>query len=547
MKKHFTTLLIVFMTHIAVSQNWQWAKQLNGTGGYGSEGISSLITDGSNYYAIGHYGEELNMTTDTLYANGVNDIYILKYDNTGNLLWAKTIGGYFTQPSASENAWGVYDPTNSCIYIAGQFLNTINFGGSLSLTAYGSFNTDIFLAKMDLNGNFIWAVKGGGWGADEGKIFLSPNNTIYLVTQTSDSSYFGSYHLGSGGGIVQYDTNGNCLNAELKFTAPVFNNQNGVYLEFINNDLVIYGTIKSDTFQLDTATIYRQGGSDAFIAKADANANIYWIKRFGNMGLDYIPYRALSKDNANNLYFTGGFKDSIDFGGNILYNTNQDIFIAKLNSNGGLIWNKQMFANGGTTQGGSSIICDGDGNCYITGVFQGSALFDTYNISAIASSDMFLARYDMNGNCMAVRNFGQAIGQTITVGNNNEVVCGGLFLNTINIAGNTFTANGYDVYVAKIDQFTGIGEGNGRMANNQLLIYANPNAGKCNITVPDDFLNEKNLTLSIYDNTGKLIQQQTLEMNEGKIKINLEQEAKGIYNVTLSSKKKSYNGKIVFE
>ncbi|HNB13374.1 MAG TPA: T9SS type A sorting domain-containing protein, partial [Bacteroidia bacterium] len=63
----------------------------------------------------------------------------------------------------------------------------------------------------------------------------------------------------------------------------------------------------------------------------------------------------------------------------------------------------------------------------------------------------------------------------------------------------------------------------------------------------DDFLNEANLVLSIYDNTGKLIQQKTLEMNGGNIKLNLEQEAKGVYNVVLSNKKKSYNGKIVFE
>ena len=65
--------------------------------------------------------------------------------------------------------------------------------------------------------------------------------------------------------------------------------------------------------------------------------------------------------------------------------------------------------------------------------------------------------------------------------------------------------------------------------------------------MPDDFVNEKNLVLSIYDNTGKLIQQKTLEMDDGNIKLNLEQEAKGVYNIVLSNKKKSYNGKIVFE
>ncbi len=83
--------------------------------------------------------------------------------------------------------------------------------------------------------------------------------------------------------------------------------------------------------------------------------------------------------------------------------------------------------------------------------------------------------------------------------------------------------------------------------NNNLIVSPNPTTNKCNVTVPDEFLHEKNLVLSIYDNTGKLIQQKTLQMNDGKIKLDLEAEAKGIYNVVLSSKKKSYSGKIVFE
>ena len=85
------------------------------------------------------------------------------------------------------------------------------------------------------------------------------------------------------------------------------------------------------------------------------------------------------------------------------------------------------------------------------------------------------------------------------------------------------------------------------MANNQLVIYANPDDGKCTVTIPDEFLHEQNLTLSIYDNSGKLIQQKRLTLNEGKIKLSLEEQTKGIYNVTLSNGRKNYNGKIVFE
>ena len=103
-----------------------------------------------------------------------------------------------------------------------------------------------------------------------------------------------------------------------------------------------------------------------------------------------------------------------------------------------------------------------------------------------------------------------------------------------------------DIFISKHDAITDIEEGEKHISN-KLLIYANPSQGTCNVTIPDEFKHEKNLTLSIYDNTGKLIQQGSVEMNEDKVSVNLEAEAKGIYNVTLSNGKKSYGGKIIFE
>jgi hypothetical protein len=168
-------------------------------------------------------------------------------------------------------------------------------------------------------------------------------------------------------------------------------------------------------------------------------------------------------------------------------------------------------------------------------------------VNASTAEDMFLSRYNTNGDCLGIRHFGRANAYSISQDNSGNAIVTGSFLNSISIGSNNFTSYGSeDLFIAKIDQFTVI-EGEGRMANNQLIIYANPNAGKCNITIPDEFLHENKLTLNIYDNSGKLIQQKLVEMNDGKIKLNLEAEAKGVYNVTLSNDKKSYSGKIVFE
>ena len=103
------------------------------------------------------------------------------------------------------------------------------------------------------------------------------------------------------------------------------------------------------------------------------------------------------------------------------------------------------------------------------------------------------------------------------------------------------------MFIAKIDAVTGFDGELKSFENNSLLIYANPNTGKCNIIVPDEFVNEQNLVLGIFSITGQLIRQQKLVMSEDKIFLDLEAEAKGIYTATLSNGKKTYTGKIIFE
>jgi hypothetical protein len=107
-----------------------------------------------------------------------------------------------------------------------------------------------------------------------------------------------------------------------------------------------------------------------------------------------------------------------------------------------------------------------------------------------------------------------------------------------------FALTGSTLYIINTNWLAGIWE---IYNNKKLIIYPNPSKGECNITIPDEFLNEKNLTLSIYDNTGKLIRQTKVEVNTGNIKLNLEAEAKGVYYARLSNGKKNYSGKIVLQ
>lgn len=82
---------------------------------------------------------------------------------------------------------------------------------------------------------------------------------------------------------------------------------------------------------------------------------------------------------------------------------------------------------------------------------------------------------------------------------------------------------------------------------NELKIFPNPTNRFLMIQLPSELKNSKDLSVKIYDFTGKFVKNPKIEIFDDKVKIDLNNEAKGIYNVVLSNGVKSYGGKIVFE
>jgi len=538
--KKIIFLIIFNLSYIYTYSQYQWVQQVASAI---DPKYSRVISDGSNGYIIGHYRGDLYLPNDTISCLGFNDIFIAKFDANGNELWAKTLGN-FNQQSTYELAKGVYDPVNNCIYVAGSFINYINFGNAVSLTSAIS-NGDIFIARMELDGTFTWAKKGGGLSEDYVMdVRVSPSGIIYMITQSSDSSHFENHHLAKGGTIIRYDALGNLLSAELKFSAPALSSAN-VFLNFIDDDLVLYGAYKIAPFTIDTATLITNGDNDAFLARADSMGHIKWIRHFGNAGADRI--QQLVVDVNKNLLCVGNYTDSINLGGGTLIDSGLDIFVAKFDQDGNSIWAKKMGITGTNAYAGE-IQNDSEGGCYFTGSFSGTASFENHQATTSFPRDMFLTRYDSLGNCYGVEHFGETFSYiTLAKDNSGSLFVNGNFVNTINIGSTSLTSLGSnDIFLTKMDEITKLNRSL-NPATNQLTIYANPNKGICNITVPDDLFNEQNIVLTIYNSTGNIIQQQQVHVQQQKISINIAAEAAGIYTATLGNDNKMYSGKIIFE
>jgi len=537
MKKLITCVILIFSAQLSFAQEWQWAKQI---GGISRDGGSALIDANNNIYCSGTFINNCYFEHDTLHATGNNDMFFAKYDSAGNELWAKRIGSNNPYDTYENGGVALIDNNNACLYFTGTFYNTLNLG-SHSVTSSGG--ADLFIAKFDFSGNCLWLKKAGSYGDDwEGPLCLDASGNIYFMGQLEHNGTFDTISLTPGTFLSKFDINGNILWAHNEI-----DHGSSTTIKIVDNTILMCGYSESKKMVIDTIILNSNNQIDGFLARLDLNGNCISAKRFGGHSFTYALNFDL--DDHNNIYLSGSFNDTMSVDGTTLTAKNSygDMFFCKFDSAFNLIWARQSNCNG--EQGGYSqwVRKDSEDKFYVSGYFSGDASFGIYNVTASVTMDMFLVRYTQDGDCMGIIHFGEAKANDFNIDSNGDIVVAGDFMNTVNIGGTSLTSHGYsDMFFAKTSAIVGITETKAAVSN-QLLIYANPTTGKCTVTVPDDFLNAKNLMLSIFDSNGKLIQQKKLEMNEGRIKLDLEEEEKGIYNVTLSDGKRVYGGRIVFQ
>ncbi len=447
MKKTFLIVLLLLSCVFIFAQinPWLWAKNAGGTGhdyGYG------IAVDASgNSYVTGCFAGTATFGSTTLTSSGDLDIFVAKLDNNGNWLWAKNTGG-----SYNDYGYGIAVDASGNSYVTGYFQGSATFG-STTLTSSG-FN-DIFVAKLDSNGNWLWAKKAGGTSNDEGYgIAVDACGNSYVTGYFCNSATFGSTTLICNGYydifIAKLDSSGNWLWAK---NAGGLGGDwgNGIAVDASGNSYVT-GCFDSTTATFGSTDLTNNGGYDIFIAKLDSSGNWLWAKNAG--GTSDVFGRCIVVDASGNSYVTGFFHGSATFGSTDLTNNGYyDIFISKLDSSGNWFWAKN--AGGTSNDEGFGIAVDASGNSYVTGCFSGSATFGSTTLTSSGDRDIFIAKLDSSGNWLWAKNAGGTSddrGHGIAVDASRNSYVTGYFYNYIATFGSTtLTSNGFcDIFVAKV-------------------------------------------------------------------------------------------------
>jgi len=395
----------VYIQKLNANGDFMWARSI---GGMGYDFSASVKSDAAgNIFITGGFQETVDFDPGVgvfnVTAIASYETFVLKLDPNGDFVWVSIFVGAYGYSNGTSLA---LDATGN-VYTTGYFEDSVDFdpGSGVSIQ-FSQGGSDVFIQKMDNNGNFLWAKTFGGGGNEEGLSTVDAAGNVFTT-----GFFTGSVDFDPGAGstvltptlyydgyVQKLDANGNFVWAKglngtgYEIGKAIRVDDSGNVLVAGEYDLAMDADPGAGTFTLTTA-----GAIDAFILKLDANGDFIWAKSVGGTTTDR-PY-GLDIDALDNIYVTGTFSGTTDLdpGANVVSAVSQgadDIFILKLNASGAYVWS--TYTGGTSYEASRSVALSNDGFVYITGGFNATVDFDAgsgvTNATAVGGYDHFVLK-----------------------------------------------------------------------------------------------------------------------------------------------------------
>jgi hypothetical protein len=404
-------LAATFFCLVALHPGWTNAQAPGfwwATRGGGSDedvGNGIAVDPAGATFVAGYYrSTNASFAGGSLTNAGAADAWLARYDFHGNLLWARRAGGE-AEDIASASA---VDSSTNC-YVTGWFLSTNAAFGSFTLTNCGS--ADMFLAKYDSSGSVMWVRDAGGIGFDAAtSVAADPSGNLYVTGLFySTNAIFGSISLTNAGQqdvfVAKYDSAGNVLWAR-RAGGTSFDSAFAVATDGAGS-VFIAGNFFSPIASFGPGmSLTNSGEDDVFLAKYDANGGVLWARQVNGAGNDYAY--GLAVEPGGNVYLAGNFFSQVlTFGKGIALTNNgfNDAFVAKYSPSGEPLWARK--AGGTSDDYGYAVALDSATNIYLAGnYYSTNANFSGVLLTNAGSHEAYVARYDSTGALLWARRAG---------------------------------------------------------------------------------------------------------------------------------------------
>lgn len=417
MKKLFLFLLLLQFTIRLPAQSTKLASKwvTNATGSQPVLMAAMAMDTNSNIYVTGRFAKHVkigNYAVANRSNGGKGNVFIAKFDNSGQTVWVNTIN---TKSYCYISSLFVND--NGELLAAGFFKDTLQIGGTEMIAKK---YIDAFIAGLDNNGKITYIKKIEGDFNGE-PLFFKPDGTgnSYFVASFTGKLTFGktSFDANNGNGVIVIKLDNN---NKIKKSFLLTGNGDLYASDMVisNGNLFLSGSF-SKTLVCGTKTYYSKGGKDAFFVQFNENLQMKQTKIFGGSYNDFG--NALACDANGNIYYGGTFAGKMQLNKNTLLQSNGklDIYVAKYDNNDSLIWADNI--GGAANEYLKSIVVNKNGKIYISGSFRGKIeKNDDIVVSQKFSDNVFIAKYNSLGKVKFI----ETLGDTTTSLNQKLIVNG---------------------------------------------------------------------------------------------------------------------------
>lgn len=372
-----------------------WSQRFGGTGA--DIGYRIAVDSSGNMIITGTFSNAADFGGGPLVSAGSGDVFVAKYAADGRHLWSRRFGRTYLDSGSS-----VGTDADGNVLVTGCVVGAIDFGGGL-LTAGGA--VDIFVLKLDANGNHLWSFLFGDRGTDAGyDIAADTAGDVWLTGFFQGVVDFGGGPLAAVGGtdvfVAKFTAGGTHVTSQ-RFGSVHEDRAHRIAIDRSNNVLVT-GQFGGD-LDVEGNLLINAGSDDGFLAKFDAQGNHLWSRGFGGP-LGDISY-GLAVDESGNAFVTGYFRDRVSFDGSTLVSVGaSDIFVAKYASSGTHLWSRRLGGLGGDS--GWALALDADANVVVTGNIQSTTGLNDDPLTPNGDADIFFALYDSEGAHLWNQRFG---------------------------------------------------------------------------------------------------------------------------------------------
>jgi gliding motility-associated-like protein len=435
-----------FVAKYTTGGQYVWAFRIGGTN---LDATNAVTVDPlGNVYVTGFFrGQSIDFDPSvtgvaTLNSNGEGggdpgyggDIFIAKYNSSGQYLWAFNVGG----TSLGDNGTEIVSDNAGNIYASGYFRESPDFDPSgTSVKNLNASTGTIWVAKYNTTGQYQWAFNMGLPDQD--------NTTFGMKIDASANIYLTGFFQGtnvdfnpSPTATAPLSSNGNFETFVAKYTSAGdyswafsiggsgLDVGRDIEIDSAGN-VYVAGDFDGANVDFDpsptSSSLLSSNGRDVFIAKYNPSGQYQWAKRFGASGSDISWSLAYS---AYHIYITGSFQGTMNFSpgptvDNLVSNGGYDFYMTKFDLAGNYIC--AFSAGGSSNDDAYSIDADNLGNLYTAGTIASSSVdfnpgTGVNTLSTTGSTDVFIAKYTWPDNTAPT---GSLSGNTICVGQQGQL------------------------------------------------------------------------------------------------------------------------------